>query len=258
MEIKQMLAIIRKHSPEILLAAGSIGFVGTIVLTAKTSNKLKETTDDTIQYICNEMDNAKPVKKVVYACKKLAPVYLPIIGMGGASLGCFYAAHGINTKRIAEMSSAYSLLATTFDKYKDHVSERFQATAKDILGDVVEEEEPETQVELADKSIFWEGTGDTRVYDRVTGRKFMSTPAAIREAEANIAKSLLNCEWTCINDFYDRLGLTAYTRAGDALGWAADICPIDIEFKSGVDVDGKPYLVIVYDTLVVNKAALLR
>lgn len=258
MGIKEIASVAKRYAPELLLVAGSVGFVGTIVLTAKSAKRIEHETKDVAEHIRNEMAEEKPVPKVAYAAKRLAPVYLPIVGISAATLGCFYAAHGINVKRIAEVSSAYTLLSTTFDSYKDKVTERFQATAKDILGEVVEDEEPEHQEAMADQSVFWEGSGDTRVFDRVTGRKFLSTPAQIREAEAGIAKALLDCEYTTLNDFYDRLGLEAYTRVGDALGWGADICPIDIDFKSGVDTDGKPYLVIVYDTHLVNRAALLK
>lgn len=256
MKMMKIVSVVKRFAPELLMAAGTAGVIGTVVIAVKTSWKIENATEEVKVHLQEDIPNELPIRKAVYACKKLAPVYLPLVATGGASLVCFYAAHGINVHRLTEVSSAYSLLATTFDKYKDYVADHFGATAKDIVSEIVEQEEPETKKEITSTSIFWEGSGDTRVLDRTTGRKFMSSPAQLREIESKLMRQLLNDECVSVNEFYGELGLNTYNRIGDAIGWDYDTCPVEFTFRGGVDTDGELYLVLIYDTRVICPNAL--
>ena len=255
MKVMKIMSVIKRFAPELLMVSGTAGLVGTVILAVKTSWKIENTTEDVICYLREDIPHETPVKKTIYACKKLAPVYLPLAAAGGATLACFYAAHGLNIKRLTEVTSAYSLLATTFDKYKDYVADRFGATAKDIMNDLVDEEETN---EVSETSVFWEGNGDVKVLDRTTGRKFFSSPAQLREAESKMMHLLLEDATVSVNEFYNELGLNTYNRIGDAIGWDLDTCPPDFTFRGGVDTDGELYLILIYDTRVICPTALKR
>ena len=257
MKINNVLRIVKKYSPEILMVTGTAGFVVTVVLTAKTANKAKRVQAETIDYIREEMCDEPTVKKAIFAVCKLGKVYLPIVALGASTLACFYGSNAINMKRTAELSSAYTILANTFDKYKEHAIKHIEDSefTKNLLGDISEEETEETNKDV-ETTLFWEGVGDTRVYDRATGRKFMSTPAKIREAESTIVKRLANEMVVPLNDFYEELGLEDCSFIGEALGWDMDKALLDIDFRSNIDANGNPYLVLVYDTCLVNPHAL--
>jgi hypothetical protein len=58
---------------------------------------------------------------------------------------------------------------------------------------------------------------------------------------------MLNDMYVSLNEFYDELDLE-HTGVGDELGWNIDGGKIDIYFSSQIAEDGRPCIVIDFDT----------
>ena len=132
---------LKKHSPEILVAAGVVGTVVSTVMACRATTKIdtildetKEQLDKIHEYSENpdmaEKYNAEDAKKdtvVVYAHAgvKLAKLYAPAVGLGILSLGSILASNNILRKRNAALAAAYAVVDRSFKEYRDRVVERF-------------------------------------------------------------------------------------------------------------------------------------
>jgi hypothetical protein len=127
----------RKHSPEMLMAAGAIGFVGTVILASKATlkaqriieehrekldvvDKVLEQTEDKESY--NEKDANKD-KVIVYTqtSVELGRIYAPSVVLGLATLGCFMGAYSIISRRNAALIAAYTIVEGAFSEYRQRV-----------------------------------------------------------------------------------------------------------------------------------------
>ena len=122
-----------KHSPEILMAAGGISFVATIVLACKETieeQEILEVHESALDYIDlmyeqEELDT-KAYKKSRFKAYKDTSIetvknYAPALIIGGISISCFFGAFGIMRKRYATVVLAYGALEESFRKYRERV-----------------------------------------------------------------------------------------------------------------------------------------
>lgn len=140
---------VRKHSPEILLAAGTVGIVASTVMACKATTKTgailekaKEQVNGVHQVLENEELNKMYAEEygmeftAEEAKKELAVVYLqtavdfvklygPSVLLGAASLTCILASHNIIRKRNVALTAAYATLDQSFKGYRGRVIEHF-------------------------------------------------------------------------------------------------------------------------------------
>ncbi len=132
---------IKKHSPEILLAAGTIGVVVSGVMACKATLKVNEIVDDAKQQIdtihsvaadpdMTEKYTAEDSKKdlaIVYTqtAVKMIKLYGPSVGLGVVSLGCMIGSNRILSKRNVALAAAYTAVDKSFKEYRGRVIERF-------------------------------------------------------------------------------------------------------------------------------------
>ena len=132
---------IKKHSPEILLAAGTIGVVVSGVMACKATLKVNEILDESKQQIDTihsvaadpnmaEKYTAEDSKKdlaIVYTqtAVKMIKLYGPSVGLGAASLGCMIGSNRILSKRNVALAAAYTAVDKSFKEYRSRVIERF-------------------------------------------------------------------------------------------------------------------------------------
>lgn len=132
---------IKKHSPEILLAAGTVGVVVSGVMACKATLKVNEIVDDakqqidTIHSVASDPDmtekyTAEDSKKdlaIVYTqtAVKMIKLYGPSVGLGVVSLGCMIGSNRILSKRNVALAAAYTAVDKSFKEYRGRVIERF-------------------------------------------------------------------------------------------------------------------------------------
>lgn len=137
------------HAPEILLVAGTVSFIGTIVTACKATIKAKELVENAkkeIEIIENTVEecedeqytqeDAKIAKRTVYLetgwamIKKYAiPAVLAV-----ATIACFYKGHGIMVRRNVALAGALTSTAALFKDYRERVIEAYgEEVDKDLL-----------------------------------------------------------------------------------------------------------------------------
>lgn len=132
---------IKKHSPEILLAAGTVGVVVSGVMACKATLKVNEILDESKQQIDTihsvaadpnmaEKYTAEDSKKdlaIVYTqtAVKMIKLYGPSVGLGVVSLGCMIGSNRILSKRNVALAAAYTAVDKSFKEYRGRVIDRF-------------------------------------------------------------------------------------------------------------------------------------
>lgn len=142
--------VIQKNSPEILLAAGVIGFVGTVVLACKATLKADEVLEqhqkkmkdinDAFEIAQNnhgfaEDENGEEYDydielykhdKVVQYTKtsvEFVKLYAPSVALGAFSLACILSSRNIMQKRYLGAVAAYNAVSEAFEAYRKRVRE---------------------------------------------------------------------------------------------------------------------------------------
>lgn len=158
---------IKEARPEILMIAGGIGIVGSIILTRKAAKKeddILEEANVTIENIhaCQEnLDNTDDIseeerKKSMKVLKKdlstvyiqtgvkIVKIYGPAIGAGIAGLGCMCLSHKFLKDRNKALTIAYTGLVTAVQEYRKRVADKIGKDKERDLYFNIKEEEIET------------------------------------------------------------------------------------------------------------------
>lgn len=241
--------VLQKHSPEILLGAGLVGVVATIVLTHKATLKLNdilETKDQTLSEIDSAVINPKtsPVyseqdamedkgKVYVQTGLKIAKLYGPAVGVGVLSIGAILASHGIMARQQVALVAAYNLLAEGYKNYRERVAEElgadvdkdFHLAMKDETRTetAIDEEGKKTKVKRKTKgstgqkmpsiySRFFDEFNPQYRTDRTMNKAFLI-------AQQNYLNDLLVIRGhVFLNEVYEQLGFP-HTKEGALVGW---------------------------------------
>ena len=233
-----------KHSPEILMGMGIAGMITTTVLAVKATPKAIQLLEEKKQEL--ETENLAPVEvvKTTWKC------YIPAAVSGVASVACLIGSNSVNARRNAALATAYKLSETAFSEYRDSVvdviGEKKEKSIRDRVSEKQIKETPVTKTE-----IIMTGRNKTLFFDPLSHRYFYSTIEAIKRAENNLNKEIINDPFDdgrTVNDFYDEIGIPQ-TATGDNLGWNLRIGLIDIytsaqKIEEGEEHEGEPCLVI--------------
>lgn len=126
---------LKNRGPEILMGAGTIAFVGTIVTASRATIKAQDILFDHNEKLEDikeasdfdeySDDDAKKDKITLYTQTTiaLAKDYAPTAGLAALSLTCFFAAFNIMKKRYVAIAAAYSALEKSFAMYRQRVIE---------------------------------------------------------------------------------------------------------------------------------------
>lgn len=249
--------VVRKHAPEILLGAGTVGVIAGSVLACKATLKLEDIIDDTKEMVeCahdirdgkvklkegvtfTEKDYRMEIASAYGICaRKILCVYAPAVIVGTLSIASFFGSHKMMRRRYIELGAAYTTLATQFKDYRKRVAGEFG-------------EEKERQL--------YSGTTIQKIKEKVTDPETGKTKTVTKEVETPLDETPLDetirvvfCqetspEWTndpeycwcflkntqrfynerlkaerrgriILNDIRDELGLPK-TKAGYRYGW---------------------------------------
>ena len=121
---------VKKHSPEILIAAGVVGTVASAVMACKATTKLstvleehKKDVDAVHECSKNEeikadysQEDAKKDLSIIYTQTgvKLIKLYAPAIALGALSLTSIVASNNILRKRNVALAAAYATVDKSF------------------------------------------------------------------------------------------------------------------------------------------------
>jgi hypothetical protein len=242
---------LKKHSPEILVAAGVVGTVASTVLACKATTKLsgileesKENLDQIKGYVeengyseqYTEKDSQKDFT-IIYAQTglKLVKLYGPSVILGALSLTSIIASHRILTTRNASLGAAYAAVSKGFKEYRGRVIERFgegldrelkyNIKEKEIEETVVNEDGSENTIKKTVKVIDPNSKSPfARVFDE-------TCPMWERDWEHNrffldmqqkAANDILHRRgYLFLNEVYEMLGFDK-TPQGHVVGWYYD------------------------------------
>lgn len=226
------------HVPDILTATACIGVGATAVMCGK--NTL--TAHDILKAYDEENPDATTKDRVL----KAAPAYIPTIILATATIACIIGARTTSAKQTAALASAYTIATEAAARYRDKVIE--------VVG---EEKAKEVDEKIADEQLkahplsgqqpIVVGTGKVLCFDTLSSRYFMSDMETLRKVQNDMNRIILDDMYASLNDFYYRIGLDPM-NLGEELGWTIDSL-IDLKFTSRLSEDGKPCLVVNYESV---------
>lgn len=232
-----------KHGSTVLTVAGSIGVVGTAVLTTRATIKAID--------ILKKEDKEHTPKEVMKLTWK---EYIPTALVAGTTIGCIVGANTLNLKVQKELASAYNMLSSYFFAYRDQVKEIYGEEGHNKVIDGIIKHKCEdvymyTQGILSNSHLYFDTTDPDKIrtfYDSYSQRYFESTASRVLEAEYHLNRNYILGGGISINEFYEYLGLEK-VEGGDEVGWDSfqdEICWIDFDHTTATLDDGMEIFVI--------------
>lgn len=241
--LKSVKMVVTKHSPEILTGIGIAGMITTTILAVRATPKaldlIAKAEDE--KFDDGHGEHLTKVEVIKAAWKP----YIPAAITGVTSVVCLIGANSVNARRNAALATAYNLSATALSEYKDSVIKTIGEKKEHAVRDKVAEER--LSKEPVNKSaIIVSGNGNTRCFDTITKRRFMSDIESIKRIVNELNRRMVNGDdYISLNDFYYELGLDG-SSIGDDLGWNVSDGLIELDFSAQLDSDGTPCIVIDY------------
>lgn len=203
-----MRQFLRRNSSTILTCLGAFGVVATSVMAVKATPKALTLIDNAKEEKGEELTKFEVIKVT-------APVYIPTVITGVATLACIFGSNVISKRQQAALMSAYALLDNSYKEYREKVDE--------IYG---EEAGKKVREEIAKDKYTGDGTleDDSKelFYDFYSGRYFESTREMVLWAQYETNRMMYANEGVSVNEFYDFLGLEP-VPGGDYIGWTRPI-----------------------------------
>lgn len=250
MNIKSMLLaggdFAKENAPQLLAAAGIIGFFTAIGFAIKAAPKAELKLEQAIREKAVETDTPEEDVKLtpVETVKAVGPTLAPTVAMAAASTAAIIASNYISGKRVTAVAAAYSL--------GEKALESFQKKAIEVVGEKkVEEIEKAVAKEQMDNSnvtprMVVVNNGEILYYDPKIDRLFSCTKERMANAVAKMNQQLIEEQFVSLNDLYCELGQST-VDIGDDLGWCIDDPgPVEIKYTSMITDDGRPCLVMKY------------
>lgn len=242
---------LKKHSPEILAVAGTVGVVASGVMACKATTKLngileesKKRIDTVHGYVeengysekYSEEDKKKDLT-IIYTqtAVKLVRLYVPSVILGGLSITAMLTSNKILRKRNIALAAAYATLDKGFKEYRERVVERFgkeldkelkyNIKAQEVTETVTKEDgSEETVTNVVEVANPNEYSTYARFFDD-------GCPGWSKDPEFNLmylrrqqdyANELLKAKGHLyLNEVYDILGMPR-SKAGQIVGWIYD------------------------------------
>lgn len=251
---------LKKHSPEIMVAAGIVGVVTSAVMACKATTKVgsildekekrlepiheaKEKLENGVELKCEDgdlytEDDVKKDTTIVYMQTgiKFIKLYGPSVALGILSITSILVGHKVLRKRNLALAAAYTAIDKSFKDYRGRVVERFgkeldrelkyNIKSKEVEEIVVDEKTGEEKVvkktiDVVDPSEY---SDYARFFeDGCTGwSKDPEFNLMFLKNQQSYANDLLKSRGHLfLNEVYDLLGIPR-TKAGNVVGWIYD------------------------------------
>lgn len=246
--MNKITLLAKKNSPQLMVGAGVVGMVGTVVLASKATLQVEEIVDkakgqlDLINEVRDNPDayreyhveDEKKDKVIIYsqATMSLAKLYAPAIILGSVSIAAILGGHRILHKRNVALGAAYKVVDNSFKKYRKNVidelgkekDEWFNHGMKAEKVSVTEtDKDGKEKVVKIDKKVI--NPNDVSMYARFfdegnpNWRKTPEYNLIFLKAQQSYANDLLLSRGHLfLNEVYDMLGMDR-TQAGQVVGW---------------------------------------
>lgn len=225
-----------KSSPEVLLAAGIVGMVGSTVLACRATLKMDAVLEDTKEKLntaktlehrdYSERDRSRDVSLIYFQTGvEIVKLYTPAIVLGGLSIYALTQSHSIMAKRAVALTAAYGALEKGFDEYRARVVEKYGEEEDRNLrygSQQIEVTDPKTGKK---KAVTRVGRDEPSIYARffdVGSSSWNKEPEynlMFLQCQQNYANDKLHARGhVFLNEVYDMLGLER-SKAGAVVGW---------------------------------------
>ena len=234
---------LKKASPEILLGAGIVGFVGTNILTARSSTKFEAELlhlEDEIEWIKAEFDvekdskfdhNKNMTKTYAMFSLRVIKLYAPSLILGSLSIAALLGSNKILRDRNVAIMAAYQTMSVAYSKYRERVREEFGEDTDFRLANFLKKETTK-EVEKEDGSIKEEKVVEykpiikgaspyARFFDEFSTqwqKQDMYNQTFLAHQESYFNDRLIAHGHVFLNEVYDALGLPR-SKAGQVVGW---------------------------------------
>ena len=146
--------------------------------------------------------------------KAAAPVYIPAIATGAATIACIFGANALNKRHQAALMSAYALLDSSYKDYKNKVKDLYGEEADQKVRDDVAKDK------FKDDELYHEDDGKQLFYDEYSNRYFRATNETVLRAEYEINRILAEDCYATLNEYYDLLDIPKVDH-GEYVGWSS-------------------------------------
>jgi accessory colonization factor AcfC len=245
---------LKKHSPEIMVAAGIVGAVTSTVLACKATLKVNNVLDDAKENIEKihtateegvtaageeySVEDSKKDLTIVYVQTgvKLVKLYAPAVITGGLAIASIVKGHNILKTRYVATAAAYAAVEKSFKEYRGRVVERFgKELDRELKYNIKAVEVEETVVdEKTGKEKTVKSTVDVidpNTIDDTSRVFYEGNPGWSKDPEFNLmylkkqqayaTEKLRRNGVLFLNEVYDMLGYSK-TKAGAVIGWIYD------------------------------------
>jgi hypothetical protein len=260
--VGQQVLAVKSHSPVILLGAGTVGMIATVVLGSKATLKMSdildeaETLDGKVEeasekaqaYGLSYTDEDKRKDRLTVRVKtaiKIVKLYAPTVIVGSASLVCFISSHKVLSKRNAGLSAALMGATKAFNEYRNRVVDEL-GKEKDLefrygvvertIGVDTDEGVVEKTIRGIDQNAML-ADGDSmyaKVFSRKTSARWQPVPIQnelFLKSQQNWMNDLLNSRGhVFLNEVYEALGFD-HTEEGSVVGWIRGHGDQEVDFN---------------------------
>lgn len=237
--VKSVNRSLRKRSPEILIAVGILGMIGSTVMAVKATPKAIEVIENNTKLDENGNKQEPTNIEKVKLCWKL---YLPTAISASVSIACIVGSNSVNAKRNAALATAYTLSETALRDYTEKVVETIGEKKEQEIKDAVAKDRFDKNIEKS-RDVIITGPGKMKCYDIFFDRYFESDVNSIKRAVAELNRRMNYENYISANDYFDELGIKECPM-GSLLGWNLDRGLIDVRFTSVLDENEVPCLAI--------------
>lgn len=199
----------KRNSSTILTCVGAAGVVMTTILAVKATPKALILLEEAKQEKGEELTK---IETVVVA----SPAYIPTILVGTSTIACIFSSNILNKRQQAAITSAYTLLSTSYNEYKNKVKELYGEDIDDeVRNEIAKDKYEDQDVEVLE--------GEQLFYDEFSRQYFTSTLFKVQQAEYYLNRDLIMRDYAYLNEFYEHLDIDPID-GGWKLGWSTGSC----------------------------------
>ena len=208
------------QSPAILAVLGCVGFITSVVMSAKATPKAIE--------VLEEMPEDSPTMDKI---KAVGPVYAPTVGMILLSTACIVGSNRISRYRYASLLALYSIGEKSLQRWQKAVLDEVgEKKYENVRERVISPEDPiPTVIMMDDERVLF--------FDSYSGRYFRTDSVeTVRKIVNDLNDLLFQEDFVSLNEFYFEIGLPS-VEFGDEAGWNVADGSIQVTYDAFIKND---------------------